>query len=953
MKIILKVFFSLIILFCIIPLPNYALEVETHKEINEKIAKGTINGFSLNNYLKNQLGFQNGYDEVFKFGESKKVWDWIKIGGLYEDKPPGTIIPYIRSANHFHDPLSNKGFGGFFFGLLLSGDASITWSQKPIGTQSPGGYYSWFDTRDYFYKALTSPTKDEKEKYFAETFRGIGQLMHLVQDISVPAHTRNEFHAGYHYEGWVDKNKAQLLNLSPISFDQSILSLKSPLAPVPFANLFDAERYTITNPDPAVTLSNSIGLSEYTNANFFSDLTIFQDYPHPAKGNTDAALREQQAEDGEIDRPYYITGYQSEKLALYSYFANLDITGIPEGWKYTLDDAVYEDYAQKLIPRAVGYSAGLLNYFFRGEIDMVPDYDAGYGYRIVNNTDEDMNGRFELYYDNDRGERRLVQSCPFAIGRKSSGNNKSPTITFSPPADAKESGKYMLVFRGRLGNEEDAVVGKEVKEEKEYLFWVNFKKQTAVFEIRTINNQYQLIPVAKNINITRFNTNSTLLTVQSHPNKKEHVVALPSYFYDKGNYSTTYVPNIARYGINKKFSIGAGGYTYYLMIGLPATYIPKDFGEGSEYIWDSNFVYVYDDQGKSPYWATGRRPFKLVDNRLTAKNIILWREWQPDTSYKYYIRYKDATNNWVKGKSFPQFGGVSTTSGSTYKIDCKTIGTAGENWWKSDTQCSLNLLPIDETSSSTPIDYLAVLGDDSTIRITRDFSSLSSYNLGNTTEYKYTSIKTYRLFYRYVDPYINYWGPVSTCYKTAEATVIDRFAEIKKISTGLSSEKLMIGDTVINEFSVDSYASSGDVSGFGRMEELISPASSTCPTESTERGYWAFGSPILIGTTNTKGGTPLVMSGESNTKGTYLSRVIDYDYIDNNKNYILFYEYNELESSESSQGEYNPEDDSYKTISSDLNSSITIKYKLAYKIDNITEKVDIDVSYTSKRHRTL
>ena len=38
----------------------YSLEKETHATINEKIAQGTINNFSLNTYLINQLGLKGG-----------------------------------------------------------------------------------------------------------------------------------------------------------------------------------------------------------------------------------------------------------------------------------------------------------------------------------------------------------------------------------------------------------------------------------------------------------------------------------------------------------------------------------------------------------------------------------------------------------------------------------------------------------------------------------------------------------------------------------------------------------------------------------------------------------------------------------------------------------------------------------------------------------------------------
>ncbi|PKL52237.1 MAG: hypothetical protein CVV37_02305 [Nitrospira bacterium HGW-Nitrospira-1] len=76
---------------------GYSLETDTHELINERIAKGTIGGFSLDMYLKNQMGLTKGKEEVFN---KKEVWKWVKEGGRYEDEPA-----YISSLNHFHDPL--------------------------------------------------------------------------------------------------------------------------------------------------------------------------------------------------------------------------------------------------------------------------------------------------------------------------------------------------------------------------------------------------------------------------------------------------------------------------------------------------------------------------------------------------------------------------------------------------------------------------------------------------------------------------------------------------------------------------------------------------------------------------------------------------------------------------------------------------------------------------------
>jgi hypothetical protein len=172
----------------------YSLETDTHEEINEYIARNTLNGFLLETYLKDQLGMQSGVEEIVN---SKKIWRWFRDGGLKEDKPYWWM-PYLRSVNHFHNPLTDQGFSGIWGTGFLSGSSSIQWSQWPLGAQSiivlGSGNYSWHDVRDYFYKALTLTNKADRETNFAETFRGLGQVMHLVEDLSVPEHTRDDGH---------------------------------------------------------------------------------------------------------------------------------------------------------------------------------------------------------------------------------------------------------------------------------------------------------------------------------------------------------------------------------------------------------------------------------------------------------------------------------------------------------------------------------------------------------------------------------------------------------------------------------------------------------------------------------------------------------------------------------------------------------------------------------------
>jgi hypothetical protein len=467
--------------------PSHCLEVTTHELLNERISVSTFKDFSLDVYLKKYLGFSMGvYERVNK----QPVFQWIKDGGRYEDKPESSI-PYRRSVNHYHNPLTDKGYSGIFGGLFLSGESLIDWAQKPLNTQSPGGHYSWHDVRNYYYKALTSISKNEKEKYFSETFRGIGQLMHLVQDASVPAHTRDHAHL-FEYEYWLAKNSPDLTK-EPTFFDRLILD--RPTTGLPISNIFDTNQYKGGNPE--VTAGNYIGLTEYANANFFSDDTInSRNFPNPRfDDQTTIVGRPYLSEYGIYTRKYYLKeccgetnqgkGYLLAAVDYYDDWRRKSPYDIGELEKLpVLDNNVYAEYASLLIPRAVGYSAGLLEYFFRGKIQVSSHpifYDNALymlKLKIKNMTpNEDMrNGNLMLTYrytppgkPEDGSEDvfnyafSMEGSLTVPIVELKSGGETEVYFAFlwdSIPIEALNSSKLSLVFQGTLGNETGAVVGK-------------------------------------------------------------------------------------------------------------------------------------------------------------------------------------------------------------------------------------------------------------------------------------------------------------------------------------------------------------------------------------------------------------------------------------------------------------------------------------------------------------
>jgi hypothetical protein len=264
----------------------------------------------------------------------------------------------------------------------------VLWGQDR--GQTIGGKHSWHDARASFFQALTATTNTARQKAYTETFQSLGQLVHLIQDAASPAHTRNDAHLccilgvgdrdELHVWAEVAANRNQALALPSQQFDPSILTSAlppNPLAPVPIARILDTERYRQTGvPESGL----DIGLAEYSNANFFSDDTVFSDLPFPAVSSVVLGDPELDPKTGEQRRYFKKVGdgelidHVALPSALYEF--------LPEplsSRKKGLDDNVLQDYAMKLLPRAVGYSAGLIDYFFRNDIEITPPERFVYG----------------------------------------------------------------------------------------------------------------------------------------------------------------------------------------------------------------------------------------------------------------------------------------------------------------------------------------------------------------------------------------------------------------------------------------------------------------------------------------------------------------------------------------------------------------------------------------------
>ncbi|HBD10111.1 MAG TPA: hypothetical protein DCZ69_17805 [Syntrophobacteraceae bacterium] len=446
-----------------------------------------------------------------------------------------------RAYNHFWDPVRNKGLDddGWSRLLVLSGPDRLMplhfigfgnreWAMGQredlifldncgTGDHSENkncNAYSWRMARDAFYEALMSDTDEGSDQNFVLFYERFGRVLHLLQDAAVPAHTRNDMFGhldfeevqgwnpknwgGNLYEFWIQKNHTDRNSIDAISTAAIIPTYTKK------KDYWDREIYRDgTNPD--VTLATdgyeNAGLAEYSNANFLSKRVLFTHnlpiddkhyflYPH--KSSITYIPQEVVAEDGKIDKPLYLNKYKDGE-AIYPYamakyewedLVGMEMAGFEPHWHlaFKFDEEVHKEYAKKLIPKTVGYTAGLINYFLRGNFDvkklrLTRDQHGniiGLELKVKNTSKSDelmeyMNrGTIGLAYryvsPGETKAERWVQRDVYTVDARHPINSDHVTLGFNNvliPLGARDI-SFTLVYRGQLGEDEDAVVGRVI-----------------------------------------------------------------------------------------------------------------------------------------------------------------------------------------------------------------------------------------------------------------------------------------------------------------------------------------------------------------------------------------------------------------------------------------------------------------------------------------------------------
>jgi hypothetical protein len=182
---------------------------KTHPLLGEYASEISILGRDSGVFLKS-LGFPGGLDEVINTdGQKLEIKKWIGLGERLEDagSKMDMLVNKARFNNHFHIATKQKGdyrwleaglddWTLFPFPVHSTGESSLLWAQdRERQKRFVGRDHTWQQARDDYYGALTGTSEEVRSEKFAAMFRTQGHQIHLIQDASVPSHTRNDAHA--------------------------------------------------------------------------------------------------------------------------------------------------------------------------------------------------------------------------------------------------------------------------------------------------------------------------------------------------------------------------------------------------------------------------------------------------------------------------------------------------------------------------------------------------------------------------------------------------------------------------------------------------------------------------------------------------------------------------------------------------------------------------------------
>lgn len=352
---------------------------------------------------------------------------FMALGAVEEDQGS-------RPVNHFYDPVHDRAI------IPIIAYKSWEWSLEENAAIF-GQDRSLRDARDLLTRALTfnegTPAESAKQRDLAVTamLLSVGHVLHHMQDMASPQHVRHDQHIENGFTNFFRISNPSRFEHYTADHD-AVVAKESHLA----TPVFPRQRELRTARDFWFNAAGS-GIAQWVNRDFLSQGTNFVAtdtnvnpgrFPQPAPvASRDYTVAELYAESG-MDVPPKIqilcgipvydckmTMYStpvSERASTLSIFnqdmmvGGTQVVVDRDGFRiaikrfFDLNRFNFDDAHKHLIKRAVSYSAGFVNHFFRGKLQISPpatgpyavvDHSTSEGFKtiratVTNATPEEM-----------------------------------------------------------------------------------------------------------------------------------------------------------------------------------------------------------------------------------------------------------------------------------------------------------------------------------------------------------------------------------------------------------------------------------------------------------------------------------------------------------------------------------------------------------------------------------
>jgi hypothetical protein len=423
-------------------------------------------------------------------------WDYYHIMGYGADIEDTSLDVLVsRAFNHFYNPQPPSGeklpsyftvnqpnFTSADWALGVYEASGISILDYPSITQKSFQRWSYQNAGEHFYNSLASPAPADRRLAISKTIQSLGHVVHHVQDMAQPQHTRIDAHC--------DADICKLFNSDDLSIYEIWTGEFLKQGTINANTVAGYPVVTLNQPRDYWHNGSLQGLADFSSQNFVTTDTAFSYDACTLAANCQFLLSSLGSHSASLPQPdgdpsttwitevpinqvisnvpsglangkmtfigrkmtdrYTNSTINVDRMATFSIFserltkvnrtAGFQLTNVFSVNKFNI-----EEQYKILLPRAVGYSTGLINHFFQYRLNIVQipqGANQNPKWEVTNISSKAITADLQMYYDNTANIRVKLPGGNYGT-RTIPAGGKITLPSFNPPADT--STNYILV----------------------------------------------------------------------------------------------------------------------------------------------------------------------------------------------------------------------------------------------------------------------------------------------------------------------------------------------------------------------------------------------------------------------------------------------------------------------------------------------------------------------------